>query len=88
VTSPLSYEEKNGVQSGKLFFSIGKSFHPEAVFSGTRTRTNRPDGIPDQILIYMRILKGLEIDIFTAIWYNLWPFGLLFPFRYVVPRKI
>jgi hypothetical protein len=25
---------------------------------------------------------------FVAIWYVLWPLGVFFPFRYVLPRKI
>jgi hypothetical protein len=44
------------------------------------------------------ILEGLAMEdvsifyghlaYFTAIWYILWPFGIFFPFWYVVQRKI
>jgi hypothetical protein len=28
-----------------------------------------------------------RLEYFTAIWYNLWPFGIIFPFWYVWAKK-
>jgi hypothetical protein len=43
-----------------------------------------------QMLVYLWSFGPFydHLVYFVAIWYNLWTFGIFFPFWYVVPRKI